>query len=168
MICNNKQVCNCDGVCECLPGLSGSECQFKSDCSKLPDCESCVGDENCGWCDGANVCENKYELNFCSQSDHQKNPRGFTIVTEKEQCSTAAIGDKDLLSEDKTQILVAAIIGSLGAAALALLMMAYFLRGSIQGPFDAGADLGPIGADAFQESGIHVGAATGGTSAVYV
>jgi len=63
--------------------------------------------------------------------------------------------------------LVAGIVGAIGSAALALLVMAYFLRGAAEAGAASAVDLGPIGGDAFQMSGIHEGAGQEHTSALF-
>jgi len=105
---------------------------------------------DCGWCDGANKCENIFELDACSNND-RKNPRGFQLA---KKCDLADASEQDVLSEDKTSVLVSAIVGTLLAASLALAAMAYLMRGHAMAPMIAdGLELADgVG---FSDSGIY-------------
>jgi len=169
MICGNNQVCNCDGVCECTPGFSGANCDKQTNCGKLNNCQSCTGNQDCGWCDEMNVCENIFHPVACADKDApgSKNPRDFKLVIDSTLCGTAVIVDKDNLSDNKSSALVGAVVGTLGAAALGLLAMAYFMRPEAVAPGMLGTDLAHLGGDGFINSAIHQDAGTGGVSGVY-
>jgi hypothetical protein len=118
----------------------------KTDCGSKTDCATCLGQKDCGWCDEAKVCENKFELKKCSKFDKNTNPRGFFLTTDPLQCPVATVLESDIVSDSMTSIMAAAIVGSLGTAAAGLAAMAYFLRappleafsGSMGGPMEAG------------------------------
>ena len=95
----------------------------------MTDCASCLEQsQDCGWCDEAKVCENKYELVKCSKFDKQTNPRGFFLTTDPLECPVGEVVSADITSDSMTSIMAAAIVGSVGTAAVGLAAMAYFLR----------------------------------------
>lgn len=83
------------------------------------------------------------------------------------ECPTAAIGAEDVLSDNKTSLLVAAVVGSVLSAAALLFLAAYFMRGEALVGFFSGG-IADIPASGWANSGIHVQAATGGESGAYV
>jgi len=160
--CPANQECGCSGDCECKPGFHGENCDIKSPCAEKTACQDCLDTLDCGWCDGANLCENIYELDKCARSD-KKNPRGFQLV---ETCPVAVIGEEDVLSEDKSSVLLAAIAGSLLAASLGLAAMAYLLKGFAMSPmFADGIELADgVG---FNQSSIYESGGTEHTSGIF-
>jgi len=78
------------------------------------------------------------------------NPRGFTFVAE---CPAAVVPEQDVLSENKTGILVGAILGTLGCMAVALFIAAYFWRAIPIETFASGFQ--QVGADGWNASEIH-------------
>jgi len=159
-------MCNCDGVCACKPGLSGPNCEVRTDCGNLTDCLTCLAREDCGWCDEAKVCENKYELVKCSEFNKETNPRGFFLTTDPAECPVADAIEEDVLSDNRADLLIAALVGSLGVAAMALAAMAYFLRTP---PVEAlGADVTLPESGMFNDSSIYVPATQTGANAGFV
>jgi len=78
------------------------------------------------------------------------NPRGFTFITE---CPAAAVPEQDVVSENKTGILIGAIIGTLGGMAIALFVAAYFWRAIPMESFASGFQ--PTGGEGWNSSEIH-------------
>jgi len=106
--------------------------------------------KECGWCGDSLVCENVFFPLYCAVDDPLLNPRGFTFDKE---CPIAAVPEKDVLSENKTGILVGAILGTLGVMAVALFIAAYFWRAIPLETFASGYS--PAGAELWNDSGIH-------------
>jgi len=114
------------------------------------DCLTCMDTPDCGWCAEANVCENMFNLLACAPDDELLNPRGFTVV---EQCPVAAIDSKDVESDNKSSILVAAVVGSLAVMSLFMLLAAYFWRAV---PFETVAHgFEAVNGSAFNNSAIY-------------
>jgi len=139
----------------------------KTDCGSQNDCQSCLAQSaDCGWCDEAKVCENKYELVKCSKYDKTTNPRGFFLTTDPLQCPVAAVTSADVTSDSMTSIMAAAIVGSVGTAALGLAAMAYFLRAP---PVEAFGDAFALPESGlFNDNAIFVPASADGANAAYV
>jgi len=93
------------------------------------------------------------------------NPRGAKLFTDPSQCPIGTAIEADVLSDNRADLLIAALVGSLGTAAAALAAMAYFLRPP---PVEALAGgLSVPEAAMYHDSSIYVGASTG-TNAGYV
>jgi hypothetical protein len=105
---------------------------------------------DCGWCGDAQVCENTFFPLYCAVDDPLLNPRGFTF---DQQCAWASVPEQDVLSENKTGILVGAILGTLGVMAVALFIAAYFWRAIPVETFASGFNPPPT--DGWNDSGIH-------------
>lgn len=131
----------------------------KTDCGSKTDCASCLDQsKDCGWCDEAKICENKFELVKCSKFDKNTNPRGFFLTTDPLECPVGAVITKDIASDSMTSMMAAAIVGSLGTAAAGLAAMAYFLRAPPVEAFGTAFELPQSGA--FMESAIFEPATT--------
>jgi len=133
----------------------------------MTDCASCLAQSaDCGWCDEAKVCENKYELVKCSKFDRNTNPRGFFLTTDPLECPIGAVVTADITSDSMTSIMAAAIVGSIGTAALGLAAMAYFLRAP---PVEAFGDAFALPESGlFNDNAIFVPAAGAQVSPAYV
>jgi len=118
------------------------------------------------WCDEApdnKKCENKFELVFCSVFNKQSNPRGFVAIEDPAECPIADAIEADVLSDNRADLLIAALVGSLGIAAAALAAMAYFLRAP---PVEALAGAVQMDQAAmYHDSSIYVGANAGSNPA---
>jgi len=106
---------------------------------------------DCGWCDDATVCENRLNASFCGE-DNFRNPRGFLFT---ESCEIKALETLDVESDNRSSLLIAALVGTIGAAALALFAAAALLQAAPfippdTAPFQAG------GGAAYMESAIYV------------
>jgi len=136
-----------------------------TDCNKT-DCITCVEEKDCGWCELANECENLFKLVKCNKFDLKLNPRGVEpIKGDPALCPASVAVEADVLSDNRGDLLIAALVGSLGTAAAALAAMAYFLRPP---PVEALAGgLSNPDAAMYHDSSIYVGAQTG-TNAGYV
>jgi len=110
---------------------------------------------DCGWCDDASVCENRLTASFCGE-DEFLNPRGFTFTPI---CSITDLNTQDVESDNKTSLLIAALVGTILAAALALFAAAALLQAAPFVPPDA-APFQAGGGAAYLESGIYVPSGT--------
>jgi len=114
---------------------------------------------DCGWCDDAGTCENLLTPKFCGD-DPFLNPRGFMFSTT---CEIKDLETKDVESDNRSSLLIAALVGTILAAALALFAAAALLQAAPLvppdfAPFQAG------GGAAYIESPIYVSGATGGSA----
>jgi len=82
-------------------------------------------------------------------------------------CPTAAIATQDVVSDNKTSLLVSAVVGSVLSAALLLFLAAYFMRGEAMVGFFSGG-IQDIPASGWENSGVFQQATTGGESGAYV
>jgi len=109
-----------------------------------------MNSQDCGWCDDANVCENVFHAVKCGQ-DSFENPRGFIFVTE---CIVGGLDQKDIESENRSSVLLAALVGTVLAAGLAMAAAAALMRAAPVVPPGFGG-LGDGAGSAYQESAIY-------------
>jgi len=142
-------------------------CADKIQCN-ASECVACMDMEDCAWCDVApngSKCEVKALPVYCNKYNKLSNPRGAELFKVPTDCPIGTAIEADVLSDNKGDLLIAALVGSLGTAAAALAAMAYFLRPPpVEG---LAGGLSVPDAMAYQESSIYVGAQTG-TNAGYV
>lgn len=101
----------------------------------------------------------------CSVTNRDTNPLERKAYESIVECPTADALEADVLSDNRGDLLIAALVGSLGVAAAALAAMAFFLRAA---PVEALAGASSMDAAAmYHDSSIYVGAAEG-SNAAYV
>jgi len=113
---------------------------------------------DCGWCDDANVCENIFHAKKCGE-DEFENPRGFIFVSE---CVVGGLDQKDIESENRSSVLLAALVGTVLAAGLAMAAAAALMRAAPVVP-PGFSGLGDGAGAAYQESAIYESASNVGT-----